>query len=54
MNFVQNIFKHGDLSDPMTPATITINNNENVLHFHSSNKDHVPSPNVPSKNTGLS
>jgi two-component system LytT family sensor kinase len=52
MNFVQNIFKHGDLSDPMTPATITINNYENVLHFHTSNII-APSPNVPSKNTGL-
>lgn len=52
MNFVQNIFKHGDLSDPMAPAAITISNYENVLHFHTSNKI-ASSPNAPSKNTGL-
>jgi two-component system LytT family sensor kinase len=52
MNFVQNIFKHGDLSDPMTLATISISNYENVLHFHTTNKI-ASSPNTPSKNTGL-
>ncbi|PSK90809.1 sensor histidine kinase [Taibaiella chishuiensis] len=52
MNFVQNIFKHGDLNDPLEPATITIDNIGNVLHFRTSNKI-APSPNAPSKNTGL-
>jgi len=52
MNFVQNIFKHGDLSNPATPATITINNYGTVLHFRTSNKI-ACSPNIPSKNTGL-
>jgi len=36
--FVDNIFKHGELNDPLYPAKIEITLKDKRLHFHSKNK----------------
>ncbi|MEO6523089.1 MAG: histidine kinase [Mucilaginibacter sp.] len=38
LTFIENIFKHGDLSDPACPAKINISFHNNILDFYTSNK----------------
>jgi sensor histidine kinase YesM len=38
LTFVENIFKHGDLTDPVYPSSITIGCRENWLDFYARNK----------------
>jgi len=38
LTFIENIFKHGDLSDPECPALINISYHNNILDFYTSNK----------------
>ncbi|WP_181163759.1 sensor histidine kinase [Pontibacter mangrovi] len=38
LTFVENIFKHGDLTDPSQAASIILSYNQNQLHFSTKNK----------------
>ncbi len=38
LTFIENIFKHGDLSDPENPARINISYYHNILEYYSVNK----------------
>jgi two-component system LytT family sensor kinase len=38
LTFIENIFKHGDMSDPECPARINICFHNNILDFYTSNK----------------
>jgi sensor histidine kinase YesM len=51
-DFVDNIFKHGDLSDPELPSIIKIKYSNHKLHFNSKNKI-LPPKGLPSKGIGL-
>jgi two-component system, LytTR family, sensor kinase len=38
VTFLENVFKHGDLHDPMNIATVSVNVERDVLHFSTKNK----------------
>jgi two-component system LytT family sensor kinase len=38
LTFIENVFKHGDMSDPAMPAKINISFHNNILDFYTANK----------------
>ena len=53
ITFVENLFKYGDVNDPLHPAKIKVNFLEDELHFHTYNRKKTGVTNMISSGIGL-